>query len=210
MHATATRRRLAVAFTTAVVVALAGCSGSAGVDEAAVVAPSAPPASSEGSTEAASPTAESQKVLDVLRSDGRFDTLVRIIEEEAEPHFVRFMSDPRWDLTLFAPTDDAFDALDPELLQALLDAPPRQSATGPGSKLTRVLDHHIAMTYLRTDEMTSGPLRAVGAGGVLEIAVAPDGITVDGANIVDGDIEVSNGIVHAVDRVLIPDGVEAD
>lgn len=132
-------------------------------------------------------------VLSVLAADDRFETLYRIVTEEAEEHFVGYMSYVDWNHTVFAPTDEAFENLDGGVLDELLDGPPRT--------LTRVLDCHILPELVPEDDIRTGELRPIQC----EWPVERDrvGVRIGPARIVDGDIEATNGIVHAVDTVLL-------
>jgi uncharacterized surface protein with fasciclin (FAS1) repeats len=132
-------------------------------------------------------------VLAVLAADGRFDTLYRIFTEDAEEHFVGYMSYADWNHTVFAPTDEAFDALMPGRLEELLAGPPRT--------LTRVLDCHIVPELVPEEDLQPGELRPIQCEWPVERG--RDGVRIGLARIIDADIEASNGIVHAVDAVLL-------
>jgi hypothetical protein len=132
-------------------------------------------------------------VLAVLAGDGRFDILYRILTQDAEEHFVGYMSYMDWNHTVFAPTDDAFDDLSAERLDELLAGPPRT--------LTRVLDCHIVPELVPEDDLKPGQLHPIQCEWTVERGA--DGVRVGQARIVDPDIKASNGIVHAVDTVLL-------
>ena len=138
-------------------------------------------------------------MLDVLDADERFDTVHDLLVDDAPPHFEAFLTNPSWNLTLLAPTDDAFAALP----DGVLDALRRDSDT-----LTLVLDQHILLDYLPAQDVIEGEVEAVV--GSVEASVDDGTIRFDDATVVEADIEASNGIIHAVDTVLVPDSVDLD
>lgn len=100
-------------------------------------------------------------------------------------------------VTLFAPTDAAFDALPPDVTAEMRSDP---------DLLARVLGHHITAGSLRSGELASGPLTMMD-GTAAQIEVGSDAITIDGATVIGADFVTGNGIVHVVDRVVLPDDV---
>ena len=101
-------------------------------------------------------------------------------------------------LTVFAPTDDAFTALEvqlgPEQYQALLNNP---------QQLGAVLGYHVSQTrYDRDGLVQAGTVQTMG--GTVQIAKAGDSITVNGANVLCGNIPTANATVFLIDQVLMP------
>lgn len=110
------------------------------------------------------------------------------------------LADPEADpVTLFAPTDDAFEAL-PADVNAQLRADP--------ALLARVLGAHIVSGAVRSTDLTAGPLSTMD-GSTLDVTITDGTITLDEARVTTPDVATGNGIVHIVDRVLLPDGFEA-
>lgn len=103
-------------------------------------------------------------------------------------------------LTIFAPTDDAFAALPAETRERLLDPAGRDA-------LTALLRGHVVPGMILADEML-GRTVEVGtlAGAPLEID-ARTIFSVGGAGLLARDIPASNGVVHVIDRVLLPEAV---
>ncbi len=100
-------------------------------------------------------------------------------------------------LTLFAPTNDAFAALPEGTVENLLK-PENKSV------LINVLYYHAAPGAYMGDLLTDGRLIYEANGDNVEIKVADDGsVTVNGANII-ATIPASNGVVHVIDKVLLP------
>lgn len=94
--------------------------------------------------------------------------------------------------TIFAPTNDAFGDIDPDVLAAVL---------ADKELLTSVLTYHVIPGD--NDAATlSGASFATVEGG--EVVLGADGTTVNDANVICSDVPVANGTVHIVDQVLLP------
>lgn len=141
----------------------------------------------------------SQGVLDVLRQDGRFDILYDLLVNVAPPHFEGFMSNPDWNLTLLAPTDDAFEGLPNGVLEGLRADPDR---------LARILDYHVVLSYLRSDDIVTGEVETVYDS--LEVTAENGVIRFGGATVIEANIEGSNGIIHAIDALLVPANINLE
>jgi len=100
--------------------------------------------------------------------------------------------------TVFAPNDAAFAALPPEATSRLMD-PANQA------ELAKVLSYHVAAGRLAAADvkgLNADVKSLTGQSLVVDgQAAAP---TVNGANIVQPDIQADNGIVHVIDKVLLP------
>jgi uncharacterized surface protein with fasciclin (FAS1) repeats len=145
----------------------------------------------------------------VLAADGRFETLLRILREDA-PALLGFMTDERYNGTLFAPTDEAFEALPADTLEQLRGKKISTSV----SALVFVLQHHTVAGQWRSTDLKKlnavGPGRTEGAGGhggPIAILVRRGDILVDGVTVIEEDVEASNGLVHVIDGVMIPENV---
>ena len=143
-------------------------------------------------TAAASPPSEGDTIVDVaVDVDDEFNVLVAAVEEA---ELVDALSGNR-QLTVFAPTDEAFgelaDALDVEVEDLLgLD------------NLEEILTYHVTSGRRSAASVVNAPRVNTLSGAAVDV----DGTTLnDGqAEIVATDIEASNGIVHVIDGVLLP------
>ena len=121
----------------------------------------------------------------------------------ADPN-LRFLSvllgevpDATGPVTLFAPSDAAFDALPAEVAALLQNDTELRQA---------FLDHHTVPGALVSTEFVDGALEAVDGS---ELTVTTGEVaTIDGASLVDFDIAASNGVVHVIDSVLPFDALE--
>ncbi|MEM9555466.1 MAG: fasciclin domain-containing protein [Acidobacteriota bacterium] len=99
--------------------------------------------------------------------------------------------------TVFAPTDAAFAALPEGTLDALL---------ADKDKLTAVLTYHVVAQKVPSAAIT-GPLNVATVQGG-ELAVTTEsGVQINDATVVQADIMTSNGVIHVIDKVLVPEGV---
>jgi uncharacterized surface protein with fasciclin (FAS1) repeats len=105
------------------------------------------------------------------------------------------------ELTVFAPTDCAFAALDPATLEAAM--------ADPQGLLTTVLGYHVITERLDADELGESPELETFTGELLKVDGMGDQITLaDGqAAVVVGEIQTSNATVYLIDHVLIPPSV---
>lgn len=101
--------------------------------------------------------------------------------------------------TVFAPTDAAFEALPPGLLDALLL--PENKDT-----LVKILTYHVVPGDLMSSFIVDGELATVEGQNVTLSTM--DGVTVNGAQIIQADVVASNGVIHAIDAVLLPPDVD--
>ncbi len=100
-------------------------------------------------------------------------------------------------LTVFAPTDDAFNALPAGTIATLLK-PENKDA------LARILKFHVLSGRVGSDALADGVRVETLAGPSAKISAAEKGFTIEGARIVATDIGASNGVVHVIDRVIMP------
>jgi transforming growth factor-beta-induced protein len=136
------------------------------------------------------PIEELLDIVDTAVEAGSFTTLVTAVEAADLVDALK----GEGPFTVFAPTDDAFDALPEGVLDGLL---------ANTTALADVLTYHVvAGKYMAADVVALTSLTTL-QGSDLMIDTT-DGVTIDGANIVQTDIECSNGVIHVIDAVMIP------
>jgi uncharacterized surface protein with fasciclin (FAS1) repeats len=101
--------------------------------------------------------------------------------------------------TVFAPTDEAFAALPPGVLDALL-LPENKDV------LTKILTYHVVSGQVMAADVTDGDVATV-EGQTVTLSTA-DGVTVNGAKVIQADVVGSNGVIHAIDAVILPPDVD--
>jgi uncharacterized surface protein with fasciclin (FAS1) repeats len=96
--------------------------------------------------------------------------------------------------TVFAPSDDAFKAVPAKTLAEL----------GSNKELLKsVLSYHVLPGKVTSAEVRNGKAKTV-QGGELALARAGSFVTVEDAMVTQADVPASNGVVHVIDRVLMP------
>lgn len=104
-------------------------------------------------------------------------------------------------ITVFAPTDAAFAALPPGTVESLLRPENKD-------KLAAILSYHVVGRAIPAARVPTErtQVRTLKATGDRSIAVRRQGsgVTVDNARVIQADIKADNGIIHVIDRVLIP------
>lgn len=139
--------------------------------------------------------AQTGTVVEVAAGDDQFSTLVTAIQAA---DLVAPLSG-EGPFTVFAPTNAAFAALPPEALSALLE-PENQDL------LTEILTYHVVADDLGADSVIAASSLET-LNGEVDIDVVDEDVMVNQANIILTDVEASNGVIHVIDAVLIPDGV---
>jgi OOP family OmpA-OmpF porin len=147
--------------------------------------------STPASTTTTDATPDFETIVDVVESGPRLSILASLIDE-ADAAETLSGSGP---FTLFAPTDEAFDALPADTLAELRQDPAR---------LAELLQHHVVAGSSPSNEFEPGELEMLD-GTSLNVAVADDGdIRVGGALVIEPDLVAGNGVVHVIDQVLLP------
>ncbi|WP_016876818.1 fasciclin domain-containing protein [Chlorogloeopsis fritschii] len=100
--------------------------------------------------------------------------------------------------TVFAPTDEAFAALPKETLNQLLQPKNRET-------LARILRYHVVLGELTSNELKRGELKTLAERPVnIQINPSTNQIAVNDASVTQPNIQASNGVIHAINEVLIP------
>lgn len=129
-------------------------------------------------------------IVDIAVQAGSFKTLVQAVQAAG---LVETLSG-EGPFTVFAPTDEAFAQIPQDTLQAVL---------ADKEKLTAILTYHVVPGKLMAaDVVRSTQLQTVQG---QSITVSTEGgVRVDNANVVQTDIEADNGVIHVIDRVIMP------
>ncbi|MBL8157616.1 MAG: fasciclin domain-containing protein, partial [Anaerolineae bacterium] len=122
---------------------------------------------------------------------GQFKTLIKAAQVAG---LVETLKGPG-PLTVFAPDDAAFAKLPAGSLDALLK---------DKDKLAKVLKFHVVSGKVMAKDVTSGNVPTV-QGQSLKVVAGSGGVTVNNAKVVKTDIEASNGVIHVIDQVVMPE-----
>ena len=132
-------------------------------------------------------------IVEVASSNGSFNTLVAAV---AAADLVETLKGPG-PFTVFAPTDEAFAALPAGTIENLLK--PENKA-----QLAAILTYHVVPQKVEAADIPAGRSRvATVAGGDLHLNTT-NGVMVNDANVVAADVAASNGVIHVIDKVLLP------
>ena len=129
-------------------------------------------------------------IVDVASGAGSFSTLVAAVQAAGLVETLK----GEGPFTVFAPTDEAFAKIPKEQLDALL---------ADKSALTKVLTYHVVPGKVMAADVTKASTAKTVEGGSLSIDTT-DGVKVGGARVVQADILASNGVIHVIDTVIIP------
>jgi uncharacterized surface protein with fasciclin (FAS1) repeats len=99
--------------------------------------------------------------------------------------------------TVFAPTNEAFAALPEGTLESLLLEENREM-------LIQILTYHVVPGKVMSSDLSDGMTAETVQGSAVTINLNNYGVTVDGASVVQADVEASNGVVHVIDAVILP------
>jgi len=146
----------------------------------------APVASMASATRAAKPN-----IVQTAVAAGQFKTLVKLVKQAGLAGALQ----GKGPLTVFAPTDAAFAKVPKATLAALAK---------DKAKLRAVLLYHVAKGKLTAAKVVK--LRSIKTlnGQSLKVRVSHGAVTVGGARVVKADIGASNGVIHVINKVLIP------
>ncbi len=103
-------------------------------------------------------------------------------------------------LTVFAPTDEAFAKLPAGTVESLLKPENKD-------KLVAILTYHVLPRELMSNQLPKGPIhvRTLKAKGDRTLAIKKGaGVTIDNANVISADIKADNGVIHVIDAVMLP------
>jgi uncharacterized surface protein with fasciclin (FAS1) repeats len=134
-----------------------------------------------------------QNIVEVASGNASFKTLVAAVKAAG---LVDVLSG-EGPFTVFAPTDAAFEALPKGTLEALLKPENKE-------QLIKLLGYHVIPESTSATQL--GKLKTIKTvqGDSLAIVTQKEGLTVGGAKVLMADVGASNGMIHAIDHVLIP------
>ena len=142
------------------------------------------------SMDAKTETATEMDIVDTAVAAGSFNTLVSAVEAAGLVDTLK----GEGPFTVFAPTDEAFAKIPEDQIQALL---------ANKTQLTEVLTYHVVAGDVMSSDLENGMMVETLQGGNLSINTT-EGVMVNDAKVVQADIVCTNGVIHAIDTVLMP------
>ncbi len=141
---------------------------------------------------AAAGTHATKDVVDTAVAAGDFTTLAKALQTAGLVETLKGAGP----FTVFAPTDDAFAKLPAGALDALLK---------DKAKLTAVLTYHVVPGKVMAADVVKLDSANTVNGKSVKIKVAGGTVMVDGAKVIKTDIKCSNGVIHVIDSVILPE-----
>jgi uncharacterized surface protein with fasciclin (FAS1) repeats len=135
--------------------------------------------------------AEQQTVVEIAASAGSFNTLTAALKAAGLVEVL----EGKGPFTVFAPTDEAFAALPQGTLENLLKPENKE-------KLVKILTYHVVSGQVMSTDLKAGEVATVeGSPVTIELG---ESVKVNDARVVKADIEASNGVIHVIDKVILP------
>ena len=139
------------------------------------------------------PAASAADIVDTAIA-GRFTTLVAAVKAAG---LVDTLKGPG-PFTVFAPTDEAFNKLPAGTVESLLKPENKE-------KLQRVLTYHVVPGKVMAKDVVKLTSATTVEGGKISIKVMDGRVMVNDAHVTNTDVETTNGVIHVIDRVILPE-----
>lgn len=138
--------------------------------------------------------ADAKDIVDTAVEAGSFTTLVAAVQAAGLEDTLRGDGP----FTVFAPTDEAFAALPEGTVEDLLKPENKD-------KLVAVLTYHVVPGKVMAADVADKTVEPETVQGTTAKVVGNDGkVMIDGATVVTADIATSNGVIHVIDKVIMP------
>jgi transforming growth factor-beta-induced protein len=160
----------------------------------AACAPAATPTPAPAPTAVPAPTEPApQDIVDIAVADGRFTTLVAAVQAAGLVDTLK----GEGPFTVFAPTDDAFAKLPAGTIDELLKPENKQA-------LTDILLYHVISGKVMAADVVNLTSATTVLGKDVTVKVDMGNVYINDAQVIITDIEVSNGVIHVIDAVILP------
>jgi uncharacterized surface protein with fasciclin (FAS1) repeats len=136
-------------------------------------------------------------ICEIVQAETQLETLKKALKAA---DLETTLDDDQSKFTLFAPTDAAFDKLPAGTLSKLLRPENKE-------KLRNLLLHHVVAGKLTAAELKSGNIKTL-SGETIQISSSAGDVQVGGAQVSAADRMASNGVVHTINSVLVPDSLK--
>jgi len=132
-------------------------------------------------------------IVDTAAGAGDFNTLVAAVKAAGLVETLKGDGP----FTVFAPTDAAFAALPDGTVEDLLKPENKD-------KLTAILTYHVVAGKVMAGDIAAGDSMAASVQGQDLMIKAGDGVMINDSTVTTADIDTSNGVIHVIDKVLLP------
>lgn len=137
---------------------------------------------------------DKQDIVDTAVAAGQFETLAAALEAAGLVETLK----GEGPFTVFAPTDEAFAKLPEGTVESLLEPENRE-------QLQAVLTYHVVSGKVMAEDAMELDSATTVQGQDLTLTSMDGSVTVNDANVIQADIEASNGVIHVIDGVLMPE-----
>lgn len=131
-------------------------------------------------------------IVDTAVEAGSFETLVAAVKAAGLVETLK----GEGPFTVFAPTDEAFAKLPEGTVEALLK---------DKDKLTAILTYHVVSGKVMAADVVKLSSAKTVQGQEVDIKASSKGVMIDNANVIKTDVETSNGVIHVIDTVILPE-----
>ena len=145
---------------------------------------------------AISSSAKAADIVDTAASAGSFTTLLAAVQAAGLAETLKGDGP----FTVFAPTDDAFAKLPAGTVDNLLKPENRE-------QLQQILTYHVVPGKVMSSDLQGKSTSAATVqGSEVEIDASGSAVMIEGATVTQADIAASNGVIHVIDTVIMPEG----
>jgi uncharacterized surface protein with fasciclin (FAS1) repeats len=134
-----------------------------------------------------------QNIIETAKAAGKFATLLTALKAADLQDTLK----GKGPFTVFAPSDEAFKKVSQQDLDNLLK---------DTAKLKSILTYHVISGKISAKDIHDGEVKTL-EGKSLVADTKANNVTVNGAKVVQADIAASNGVIHVIDTVIMPKGV---
>ena len=138
-------------------------------------------------------SAKAADIVDTAVAAGSFNTLVAAVQAAGLVDTLK----GEGPFTVFAPTDEAFSALPAGTVENLLKPQNKE-------QLIAVLTYHVVPGKVMADDVVGKQLEVSTVEGSTVDVNGMSGVMVDGATVIQANIETTNGVIHVIDQVILP------
>ena len=132
-------------------------------------------------------------IVDTAIKAGSFNTLVAAVQAAELVETLK----SKGPFTVFAPTDEAFSQLDKATLESLLKPENKD-------QLVAILTYHVVAGKVMSTDITDNIQPSTVNGSTINIKLSNGKVMINDATVITADVDTDNGVIHVIDKVLIP------
>ena len=132
-------------------------------------------------------------IVDTAIKAGSFNTLVAAVQAAELVETLK----SKGPFTVFAPTDGAFSQLDKSTLESLLKPENKD-------QLVAILTYHVVAGKVMSTDITDNMQPSTVNGSTINIKLNNGKVMINDATVITADVDTDNGVIHVIDKVLIP------